>query len=72
MNTTQYLTEEELIDRALKALLEALGPVEAMRFLTLPRPRRLESVKRHRQWQATLSKDKFFDETFKPNPTTEQ
>ncbi len=47
MNTTRYLTEDELIKRGLEALMESLGPVEAMRFLTLPRPRRLESVERH-------------------------
>lgn len=64
MSVTHYLSEEELIKRAMTALLEALGPVETMRFLTLPRPRRLESVKRHRQWQATLNQEQFFDELF--------
>lgn len=64
MSITQYLSEEELIERGLSALLEALGPVEAMRFLTLPRPRRLESVKRHRQWQESLNREEFFDQVF--------
>lgn len=70
MNTTTYLTEDELIERAVKALLEALGPVETMRFLTLPRPSRLESVQRHRQWQASLSQQDFFDQVFSPPMTT--
>lgn len=64
MSTVRYLTEEELVEQGLKALMDALGPVEAMRFLTLPRPRRLESVQRHRQWQATLDQQKFFDQVF--------
>jgi hypothetical protein len=67
MSTTQYLPEEELIDRALKALMKALGPVEAMRFLTLPRTQRLESVERHRQWQASLKPEEFFDQVFAPS-----
>ena len=64
MSPTQYLPEDELIEQALTALIEALGPVEAIRFLTLPRPRRLESVERHRQWQATLDQKQFFDQLF--------
>lgn len=68
MNTTQYLPEEELIDKALQALMKALGPVEAIRFLNLPRSRRLESVERHQQWQATLDQEQFFDQVFGPAP----
>jgi hypothetical protein len=67
MNTTQYLPEEELIDKALTALMNALGPVEAMRFLRLPRGQRLESVERHRQWQASLDPEQFFDQVFGPS-----
>lgn len=64
MNATRYLPEEELIERALEALMEALGPVEATRFLTMSRPRRLESVERHRQWQAALNREQFFEQVF--------
>jgi len=64
MSTTPYLPEEELIERGLTALIDALGPIEAIRFLTLPRPRRLESVKRHRRWQAGLKQEEFFDRLF--------
>jgi hypothetical protein len=70
MNTTNYLSEEELIERALAALLEALGPVETMRFLTLPRPHRLESVERHRRWQASLNQEQFFDQLFGSTPAS--
>jgi len=62
MNTTQYLPEEELIERA----LEALGPVETIRFLNLPRARRLESVERHHRWQAGLDQESFLEQVFGP------
>jgi len=35
-----------------------------MRFMNLPRERRLESVRRHQEWQKLLDKDRFFDEVF--------
>lgn len=72
MKTQVYLPENEMIRRALDALMTALGPVETTRFLTLPRQRRLGSVERHRQWQASLNKDQFFDQVFGPEkpPTT--
>jgi hypothetical protein len=69
MSTTQYLPEEELVEQALQALFKALGPVETMRFLTLPRQKRLESVERHRQWQATLQQESFFNQVFGPATT---
>jgi len=56
--------EDKVIRRGLEALMAALGPVETIRFLTLPRQRRLESVQRHRQWQASLDQERFFDQVF--------
>ncbi len=72
MKTRTYLPEDKIIHRALKALMRTLGPVETARFLTLPRRRRVESVRRHRQWQTHLDQARFFDEVFgraekKPN-----
>jgi len=64
MNTVQYLPAEDLIERGLEALMQALGPVETMRFLTLSQPKRLEAVKRHQQWQAILNQEEFFDQVF--------
>ncbi len=64
MTTTRYLSEDQLIEQAILALLKALGPVESTRFLSLPRVTRLESVKRHRQWQATLNQIEFFNQVF--------
>jgi len=69
----EVLSEKELVQRGLEALMNALGPVEASRFLTLPHARRLESIKRHRQWQATLDHAQFLDQVFgqglPPNPS---
>jgi hypothetical protein len=64
MKTSTFIPEDQLISRAIDVLIERLGPVETSRFLTLPRQQRLESVKRHHQWQATLQKDAFFDTIF--------
>ena len=60
----RYLPEEELVRQALAALINALGPVEATRFLSLAREDRVDSVTRHRQWQATLNRDTFYDQVF--------
>lgn len=64
MRAVKYLDEEVVIKKGVDALVRALGPVEAMRFISLPRNRRLESVKRHREWQKQLNKDAFFAEVF--------
>jgi hypothetical protein len=71
MNPTRYLSEEELIERGLEALMATLGPVEAMRFLTLPRPHRLESVERHQKWQANLDQEQSFDQIFGVKPANQ-
>ena len=44
--------------------------IETIRFLTLPCARRIESVRRRRQWQARLDRERFFDQTFGPKKTT--
>ena len=67
MKTQSYLPEDKVVRRALKALMDALGPVETIRFLTLPRGQRLESVRRHQQWQARLDKQIFLDHVFGEN-----
>ncbi len=70
MKAQVYLEEEEVIHRALEALMTALGPVETVRFLTLPRRRRLDSVRQHQQWQASLDQERFFDQVFGPQGKT--
>lgn len=64
MTTTKYLEEEKVIRRGIEALMKELGPVEAIRFVNLPRKKRLESVKRHRKWQKTLAKEEFYSQLF--------
>jgi hypothetical protein len=56
--------EEQLIKKAVDVLMKELGPVEASRFLALPKKKRMESVKRHRRWQSQLQQGKFFDRVF--------
>jgi len=45
MKTERYLNEEELIRKAMGALIQELGPVETARFVNLPLPKRMDSVK---------------------------
>ena len=72
MSTQIYLPEETMVRRGLEALMTALGPIEMARFLNLPRSRFPDYVEWHRQWQAHLSPQPFFDEVFGPAPTAEQ
>ena len=64
MKAAKYIEENILIKKSIEILMKELGPVETIRFLNLPRKKRLESVKRHREWQKTLDKEKFFEEVF--------
>ena len=64
MKPGYYIEENELLEKAIKALMEKLGPLETFRFLSLPHKKRMESIKRHHQWQAQLDKTKFLDEVF--------
>jgi len=65
-----YLEEDEVVRRAVQAIVRDLGPVEAMRFLSLHRERVFDSVAHHRQWQDGLDKDDFFDTVFQPGDRT--
>jgi hypothetical protein len=64
MRTEKYMDEETIIRKGVQALIKELGPVEALRFMNLPKKKRLESVRRHRDWQKLLDKNGFFDEVF--------
>jgi len=65
MKTIKYMDEDILLEKAIKLLVKELGPVEAIRFINIPKKRRMESVKRHREWQKHLDKEKFFAEVFR-------
>ncbi len=64
MSTQSLLPEETLVQRAVEVLMKTPGPVEATRFLSLPRPLHLDTVEWHRQWQASLDRKRYFDEVF--------
>jgi len=64
MKAERYMDEDTLIRKSIKVLIDTLGSIETIRFLNLPRKKRIESVIRHREWQKMLDKDKFFDDVF--------
>ena len=64
MKAARYMDDELVVKKGVELLVKGLGPVEALRFLNFPRERRIESVKRHREWQKTLDQKQFFDDMF--------
>ena len=64
MKTSTLMDEDVLVRKAVRALMEDLGPVETQRFLALPAGKRDESVARHHKWQRRLKKEQFFDQVF--------
>jgi hypothetical protein len=64
MKPIKILDEEAIVKRAIDVLMKELGPIETVRFITVPKKKRMESVKRHREWQKYLDKDHFFQEVF--------
>lgn len=64
MRTAKYMDEEIMVKKGIKALINELGPMEATRFINMPRKKRVESVRRHREWQKHLDKKRFLDEVF--------
>ena len=47
MSTVKYMDEEIVIKKAMKALFRELGPVEAIRFISMPKKKRLENGKNY-------------------------
>lgn len=72
MSAQTYLSEETVVRRGVEALLEALGPAEANRFLALPRSRLDDYVEWHRHWQTGLDVQTFLDEVFGQSRETEE
>ncbi len=64
MRTIKYMDEELMVKKGIKALIRELGPMEAIRFINMPRKKRVESVRRHREWQKHLDKETFLDQVF--------
>ena len=64
MKSTDYLSEETLLKKAVGLLMDKLSPVETSRFVNLAARKRTDSVKR--SWQAELKKNEFFAKVFVP------
>jgi len=64
MKAIKYMNEGIMIKKAIKVLIGELGPIEASRFINMPRKKRVDSVKRHREWQKSLDKDTFLEHVF--------
>jgi transposase-like protein len=58
------MDEELVIRKGIDLLMKGLGPLEAIRFINIPRDATIDSVKRHRKWQQQLKKNDFFDAVF--------
>ncbi len=67
MSRVKYMDEEVVIRKAMEALIKELEPVEAIRFINMPKRKRMESVRRHREWQKLLDKERFFNDVFAKN-----
>ena len=61
MKTGVIGEDEQLVEKAVDVLFDKLGPVDAARFLAIPKKRRMEPVKRHRLWQAQLNRKAFLE-----------
>ncbi len=66
MTTTMLrnINDKNLIEKGTRILFKELGYSDAIRFLSMPRDIRDDSVQRHRKWQKGLDKDLFFNEIF--------
>ncbi|MFZ4526588.1 MAG: hypothetical protein ACOYOE_13930 [Chlorobium sp.] len=67
MSLTKMMPDKEVIKKVTEILFKELGYTDAIRFLSLPKEQKMESVERHRNWQNTLDKDKFYDDIFVPD-----
>jgi hypothetical protein len=65
MNNMKYMDDEIVIKKGVDILIKELGPIEAIRFINIPKRKRMESVRRHKEWQKSLDKGIFFTEIFK-------
>ena len=64
MKNIKEIPDKELIEKGTEILFKELGYVNAIRFLSMPRDKREESVERHRKWQESLDQEKFYNDVF--------
>ncbi len=58
MKNTRYMEKNKMVRRGIKALYRELGPVEAQRFISMTGSAKIDSVKKHREWQDTQEPEK--------------
>ncbi|TLU82010.1 MAG: hypothetical protein FDX21_10235 [Chlorobium sp.] len=61
------MPDKELTKKVTEILFRELGYSDAIRFLSLPKEQKMESVERHRNWQNTLDNDNFYNDIFTPD-----
>lgn len=64
MKAVRYMDDELVMKKGVELLINGLGPLETLRFLNFPREKRIETIKRHRDWQKNLDQKQFFDDLF--------
>lgn len=64
MKKTVALDDDMVVKKGVALLIKNLGPAGAGRFISMIREKRVDSVKRHRDWQSKLEPDSFLDEIF--------
>jgi hypothetical protein len=64
MKMTRYNNVNDVVEKGMKVLYRALGPIDTRRFFEAKRPLREDSVTAHRKWQKGLDKKTFFAEVF--------
>ncbi len=72
MTPTKLMSDKDLIRKGTEILIKNLGYTETLRFLSMPKEKRMDSVQRHREWQETLNKNDFFDKVFTTERTKEK
>ena len=72
MSITRLMPDKDLIDKVTELLFKELGYTDAVRFLSLPKEQRLDSVKRHRNWQESLDKETFLNDVLPSSSTNNQ
>lgn len=64
MKAVRYMDDELVMKKGVELLINGLGPLETLRFLSFPSEKRVETIKRHRDWQRNLDQKQFFDDLF--------
>jgi hypothetical protein len=64
MKSNNVIQENTLIHKALTVLIKNFGVLETNRFLSIINNKKIDSIKRHQNWQDQLNKDDLFKKIF--------